>query len=195
MSQRTAVLFYYSSTAVLMLLELSIIKCWVVNDDVQLMKIRQQHGEFRTFGLPHPLDSSEPSLELSGAAVVPLMRGLLTLWAARSQVPLLPPHRFLRMGVVWTEVISPSVRFAIVVTHTEALSQLAIVFTRPQLRELVQRSYHGNHRVFDAIQSTAQLPGVLQVDTPGIFVVTGEIAKDLIHGLLMAKELPLPRGA
>ncbi len=195
-SQRVSYIFYYTNPdcAVAVLLELPQIEFCILHSTEQVRDLERRHGIFKPVGSATlPSVSDEPLQRLSGPAALPLLKAITTLQAARQLVPLLPPHRFLRQGVVWTEIHTAFCHCAIVVTHQQNLSQLAMVFSVSQLLELIHVSYKAERKVFEAIQATARLP---QRPRNGeqIFVVSGPLAADLIQGLIMAKELPLPAG-
>ena len=97
--------------------------------------------------------------------------------------------------MVWTEDAfgSPSTRFAVVVSFQERLGFVALVYSIEQLQQLARRFYPQHvQQVVGAVQATARLPGRTSHST--IVLTDRPLVDDLVQGMVMSQDLPLPAG-
>jgi len=194
-NKRTAFVFHYNGLAAVALVEVPVCEFWVVRSTEQLYAIGRQYGSFRHFGKCSLAENTTmPGQRLSGAAVTVLLLGLATFWAAREEAPTLAPQPHFRKPIVWTENTDQALnrRFAIICSHQPELDVLAVVFGFDQLGKLAM-SVNRQHwlEILLAIQATAQLP---RNHTQPDIVIDGPLAKDLIYGLTMSRQLILSPG-
>lgn len=187
--------FHYGPISMVVVADPPTTGVWVVHSSEQLGLLEHQYGAFHDFGRAKLPITSPQAMETCGPMGMSLMRGLLTLRAARAAVPQLPPRPYFRLPIVWTEDTdrSDNHNIALVVSYTAELTFVAVVHSVEQLRALAKRFYPSHvDRVVSAVQATARLEA--RHDQPAVVLTEPKLTRDIIQGCVMSSDLPLPRG-
>lgn len=199
MTQRIALAFHYHNLSVAFLLdrEYPTCKMWILHAEQQLDHLKNDYGLFQEFGqlqLPHT--SPLPLQAYEDPAMLWFMQGVSKLWGVRA-LTYYPPHRNLHRDVLWLEGehrTKERVRLLMVCAHTAELRFVAIVYSRLQLRELLDKFY-SPQRAQEIFELMPIAPLLKSSCRRMLVIEHRQLASDIVQGMIMRRSLVLPTDA
>jgi len=171
---------------------------WLIHSQEQLKHLLVTEGVFQEFGPRQlPDQSTTPHVHYREPAMLWFLQALAKLWAVRSYIPNNPSHRNLRRDVLWLEgehKTTERVRLLMVCAHTAELRFVAIVYSRLQLRELLDKFY-SRQRAQDIYSYVPTSPLPQSSNLSMLIINDRQLASDIVQGMIMRGSLILPPGA